>query len=50
MAIAAMQVTPKMEVFVRAEAAAMVLPKGSNASVTDSTRILLSMGTRFDLL
>ena len=45
-----MYVTPTVEVFVRADAAAMVLPRGSNASVMDSTWMLFSLGTRFDLL
>jgi hypothetical protein len=49
-AIASMKVSPTMDVFFRADAAALVLPRGSNASMTDSTWVLVSVGTRFDLL
>lgn len=49
-AIASMRVSKTMEVFVRADAAALALPHGSNASMTDSTWMLISLGTRFDLL
>jgi len=49
-AIAAIQVTRSLEIFARAEAAALVLPHGSSPSVTDSTWMMFSIGTRFGLL
>lgn len=49
-AIASVAVTPTLDVFARAEAAALVLPHGSSASVTDSTWVMLSVGARFGLL
>lgn len=48
--VAAMNLTPKTEIFFRADAAALVLPHGTGASVTDSTWMLFSLGTRFDVL
>lgn len=48
-AIASIAMTPTVDVFVRAEAAALALPHGSNATVTDSTWTLFSLGTRFAL-
>jgi hypothetical protein len=49
-AIASLELTPSLEGFLRADAAALVLPHGANASVTDSTWLLFSLGTRFRLL
>ena len=49
-AIAAIAVSPSLEIFTRAEAAALVLPHGSSDSVTDSTWLMFSIGTRFRLL
>jgi hypothetical protein len=49
-AIASFELTRALDVFVRADAAALVLPRGSNAGVTDSTWLLFSVGTRFRLL
>lgn len=49
-AIAALAITPSLDVFVRADAAALVLPHGSSNSMTDSTWLMFSLGTRFRLL
>jgi hypothetical protein len=49
-AIAALALTPSLEIFTRAEAAALVLPHGSSPNVTDSTWMMFSVGTRFGLL
>jgi hypothetical protein len=49
-AIASLELTRSLDIFVRADAAALVLPHGANASVTDSTWLLFSLGTRFRLL
>ncbi len=49
-AIASLSMTPTLELFARADAAALVLPHGAGATVTDSTWLLFSMGTRFELL
>jgi hypothetical protein len=49
-AIAAVAVSPSVDVFVRVDAAALVMPEGAAASVTDTTWILSSMGARFWLL
>jgi hypothetical protein len=48
--IASLEVARSVEIFARADAAAMILPPGSGPSVTDSTWVLLSLGARFDLL
>ncbi|HEY1955976.1 MAG TPA: hypothetical protein VGH28_10185 [Polyangiaceae bacterium] len=48
--IAAIAVSRSLEIFTRAEAAALVLPHGSSPSVTDSTWMMFSVGTRFNLL
>lgn len=49
-AIASIAMTKTVDLFVRADAAALVLPHGSNATVTDSTWLMFSLGTRFQLL
>ena len=47
--IASIAVSRSLELFARADAAALVLPHGSNANATDSTWLLFSLGTRFEL-
>ena len=49
-AIASLALSPSLAVFARAEAAALVLPHGAAATVTDSTWMLFSLGARFRLL
>lgn len=49
-AIAAIRVSRTLEIFTRFEAAALVLPHGSSPTATDSTWMMLSVGTRFGLL
>ncbi len=49
-AIAALGVSRSLEVFVRADAAALVLPHGSASSSSDSTWLMFAIGTRFRLL
>jgi hypothetical protein len=49
-AIAAMTVTPSLDLFIRADAAAMIMPDGTHATVTDTTWLMFSLGARFRLL
>ena len=49
-AIAAFTVSRSLDVFARADAAALVLPHGSNAGPSDSTWLLFSLGARFRVL
>jgi len=49
-AIASLPLTSTVDVFARAEAAAMVMPDDTHATATDTTWFMFSIGTRFDLL
>lgn len=49
-AMASLAISRTVDVFLRAEAAALVLPHGVAAGPTDSTWMLVSLGTRFRLL
>jgi hypothetical protein len=49
-AIAAVAVSHSVDVFVRADAAAMILPQNSSPSDADGMWMMLAMGTRFRML
>jgi len=49
-AIAAASVSHSVDVFVRADAAAMILPQGSSPNDADGMWLMLAMGTRFRML
>ena len=49
-AIAAMPISKNVDLFVRGDAAALVLPHGSRPSDSDGMWLMLSMGARFRLL
>jgi hypothetical protein len=49
-AIAAASVSHSVDLFVRADAAAMILPQGSTPNDADGMWLMLAMGTRFRML
>ncbi len=49
-AIASFAASRSVDIFVRADAAALVLPHGVGAGVSDSTWMMFALGTRFRLL
>jgi hypothetical protein len=49
-AIASVSVSHNVDVFLRADAAAMILPQNATPSTTDSTWVQLALGTSFRLL
>jgi hypothetical protein len=49
-AIWAVTVSPTLDVYARADAAALVLPHGSSPNLSDSTWLMFSLGTRFRVL